>query len=122
MDFIRFEKVFHSNLYENTAKKGMYGVLGSQKIIYKKPLKRWSKFKITVALEGWDDKWAYHKQTFTQNGEIHAIGYTKAGFWKHKKIQNMDHIFKNCGVTEKIKIPSKVYDLFKNDRTLLKPD
>jgi hypothetical protein len=35
MDLIRFEKVFRSKLYENTAKKGMFAVLGSQKIICK---------------------------------------------------------------------------------------
>ena len=39
MDFIRFEILFRSKLYENTFKKGIFPVLGSQKIIYKKPLK-----------------------------------------------------------------------------------
>ncbi|WP_026813922.1 thioesterase family protein [Arenibacter certesii] len=56
MDFIRLEKMFRSNLYDNTIKKGMFPVLGSQKIIYRKPLKRWSTFRITLVLEGWDDK------------------------------------------------------------------
>ena len=45
MDLIRCEVVFRSKLYENTIKKGMFGVLASQKIIYKKPLKRWKKIQ-----------------------------------------------------------------------------
>ena len=120
MDFSRFEKVFRSNLYQNTIKKGMYGVLGSQKIIYKKPLRRWTKFQITLKLEGWDNKWVYHKQTFTQNGDIHAIGYTKAGFWKNKKIQNMEVILGNCGHKSSPIISTEISNLFKDDRILLK--
>ncbi len=80
MDFIRFEKMFRSKLNDNTVKKGMFTVLGSQKIIYKKPLKMWSTFHITLVLEGWDYKWVYHKQFFTQNDQVCTIGYTRAAF------------------------------------------
>ena len=89
MDLIRYEVVFRSKLYDNTIKKGMFGVLASQKIIYKKPLKILKKFNITLKLEGADEKWVYHQQIFEQSGQICAIGYTKAGFWKNKKAQDM---------------------------------
>jgi len=121
MDFIRFEKMFRSKLYENTVKKGMYAVLGSQKIIYKKPLKRWSTFTITLVLEGWDEKWVYHKQVFKQNNQVCAIGYTKAAFWKHKKAQEISGIFKNCDVQQKeMKISENIQSIFDNDYSLLK--
>jgi len=61
MDLIRLEVMFRSDLYKNSVKKGMFPVIGSQKIIYKKPLKRWSKFSVTLMLEGWDDNWVYHR-------------------------------------------------------------
>tara|TARA_R110002033_G_scaffold39989_1_gene80108 strand:- start:3323 stop:3709 length:387 start_codon:yes stop_codon:yes gene_type:complete len=121
MDLIRFEKMFRSKLYANTVKKGMFAVLGSQKIIYKKPLKRWTFFKITLVLEGWDDKWVYHKQIFEQNNQICAIGYTKAAFWKNKKAQDMKRILKNCGVTAtEMKIPPEIQHVFETDYQLLK--
>jgi acyl-CoA thioesterase FadM len=121
MDFIRFEKMFRSKLFENTVKKGMYAVLGSQKIIYKKPLKMWSTFKITLILEGWDDKWVYHSQVFEQNNQVCAIGYTKAAFWKDKKAQDLKMIFKNCGVTvDELKISAEIHDIFSSDYQLLK--
>lgn len=121
MDFIRFEKMFRSPLYENAARKGMFGVLGSQKIIYKKPLRLGSKFTITLLLEGWDKKWFYHKQIFEQKGELCAIGYTKAGFWKHKKLQDLAFIFEKCGITEKKrKISREVALLFEDDYELVK--
>ena len=121
MDFIRFEKMFRSKLYRNTVKKGMFAVLGSQKIIYKKPLKMWSTFHITLVVEGWDDKWVYHKHVFTQKDEVCAIGYTKAAFWKNKKGQNIKKIFKNCGLTRsEMNPPEAVQHIFDGDYQLLK--
>ena len=119
MDLIRYEVVFRSKLYENTLKKGMFGVLTSQKIIYKKPLKMFKKFDITLILEGSDDKWVYHRQVFRQNGQVCAIGYTKAGFWKNKKAQKINAILMKSD--SEIKLPSEeVLNMFKNDYSLLK--
>ena len=121
MDFIRFEKMFRSKLYENTVKKGMFAVLGSQKIIYKKPLKRWTIFQITLVLEGWDDKWVYHKQLFEQDNQLCAIGYTKAAFWKDKKAQDIRKIIKNCGVeATEMNISIEIQKIFNIDYKLLK--
>ncbi|MFC4721005.1 acyl-CoA thioesterase [Geojedonia litorea] len=121
MDLIRYEVVFRSKMYDETVKKGMFGVLASQKIIYKKPLKLWSKFKITLVLDGWDDKWVYHRQIFEQNNQVCAIGFTKAGFWKHKKAQSMIEILRKCGISSSPKAPStEVLDLFDKDYDLLK--
>ena len=121
MDLIRYEVVFRSKLNENTVKKGMFGVLASQKIIYKKPLKLWKKFTITLKMDGSDEKWVYHRQIFEQNGEICAIGFTKAGFWKHKKAQNMRAILINSGAEKEIKTPStEILNMFNNDYEILK--
>ncbi len=120
MDFIRYELLFRTELYAKTFKRGMFGVLGSQKIIYRKPLKRWSKFKITLYLEGWDDKWAYHRQVFRQKGNVCAIGYTKLAFLKNKELQSMNEILKKCGYKGPVKSPSAIIlNLFRNDHDLL---
>lgn len=120
MDFIRFEKMFRSELFANTVKKGMYPVLGSQKVIYKIPLKRWSSFTTTLVLEGWDEKWVYHKQVFEQHNRIVAIGYTKVAFWRNKKAQNIPKILKNSGVKQsQMPVPQKVRTVFERDYELL---
>ena len=121
MDFIRFEKMFRSKLFANTVKKGIYPVLGSQKIIYKRPIKMWTTFKITLVMEGWDNKWVYHSQVFEQHNQVCAIGYTKAAFWKNKKAQDLKTILKNCGVNiEEMKVPEEIHDLFNSDYHLLR--
>ena len=121
MDLIRLEVMFRSELYKNTVKKGMYPVIGSQKIIYKKPLKRWSRFSVTLALEGWDDNWVYHRQIFKQNTQICAIGFTKVGFWKKHKIQDIRSIIAKSGLLKPEMIVSpEVLDFFSNDYDILK--
>ncbi len=120
MDLIRFEILFRSKLFDATLKKGIIPTLGSQKIIYKKPLKVFTKFKITLIIDGWDDKWVYHKQMFEQNGKIMAIGYTKVAFWKNKKTLNLTDILADAGVHIKQQKPSlAILNLFNNDYALL---
>jgi len=121
MDLIRFEVVFRSKLYEHTIKKGMTGVLASQKIIYKKPLKMWKKFEITLQMDGSDEKWVYHRQIFKQGEQICAIGFTKAGFWKNKKAQDMRQILIDSGAEDRIRPPSaEMLSMFQNDYQFLK--
>lgn len=115
MDFMRFEILFRSNLYNATIKKGILPTLGSQKVIYKKPLKIWQKFKVTLINEGWDDKYVYHRQNFSRNGELYAIGFTKVAFWKNKKVQNMYQIIRDCGIEINRKPPQEVLDIFRPD-------
>jgi len=121
MDLIRYEVVFRSDLYDNTVRKGMFGVLASQKIIYKKPLKMLKTFDITLKLEGSDDKWVYHRQIFTQNGQICAVGFTKAGFWKNKNVQDMEDILRQSDPEHEPKTPStEILSMFENDYETLK--
>lgn len=123
MDFIRIEILFRTKLYDNTYKKGIYPVLGSQKFIYRKPLKRWSKFSVTLVLEGWDDKWVYHKQVFKQKGEICGIGYTKVAFWKNRKALDIRKIIFDSGIERKEMNPSpEVLGIFENDYHMLKSE
>jgi len=123
MDLIRYELLFRTKLYAATVSKGLLPILGAQKIIYKKPLKRWTKFSITLILEGWDDKWAYHRQVFQQNNEVCAIGYTKVAFWKNKKVQDMREILFETGVTKKEMNPSAtIRNIFDSDSELLKSE
>ena len=120
MDLIRYELLFRTELYANTINRGMFAVLGSQKVIYKKPLKRWTKFSITLTLEGWDDKWVYNRQVFKQNNKICAIGYTKLAFMKKGKSQSINEILSKSGIKGSVKNPPEtVLNLFSNDRDLL---
>ena len=121
MDFIRLELMFRSSLYDNTVKKGMLAILGSQKVIYKKPLKLLSKFSVKLILEEWDEKWAYHRHIFIQDHQICAIGLSKLAFRKNKKMQNMEKIIIDCGIAKSgIRPTPAIKHVFNQDYELLR--
>jgi hypothetical protein len=48
MDFMRWEMIALSKLYNEIVLKGLAPTLGSQKIVCRKPLKRWTKFNVSL--------------------------------------------------------------------------
>lgn len=120
MDFIRWEVIARSKLYHQIVLKGLAPTLGSQKIIYRKPLKRWTRFTLKVQAAGWDEKWVYHIHKFEQQGEIKAIGITRALIWKKDKPQILQQILENAGVKNIYKkAPDWVLNLFKTDADII---
>jgi acyl-CoA thioesterase FadM len=120
MDFIRWEMIARSRLYNEIVLKGLAPTLGSQKIIYRKPLKRWTRFTLNVHTAGWDEKWVYHIHKFEQKGEIKAVGITRALIWKKDKPQILQEILKNAGVKDlNRKPPDWVLKLFQSDSDII---
>lgn len=120
MDYIRLEFVARTRLYHEIFGKGLAPTLGAQKLIYRKPLKRWTTFTLRLQTAGWDDKWIYHIHLFEQAGEVKAIGVTKALIWKKDRPQILLEILKNAGGDNVSKPPAPwVVDVFKNDSDIL---
>ena len=120
MDFVRWEMIARSKLYHEIILKGLAPTLGSQKIVYRKPLKRWTKFTLRVLTLGWDEKWVYHIHKFEQHGEIKAVGVTRALIWKKDKPQILRQILENIGVKNLNKNPPEwVLSLFENDSNII---
>ena len=120
MDFIRWELIARSNLYKEIVLKGLAPTLGSQKIIYRKPLKLWTKFNVRLKTVGWDERWIYNVHKFEQGGEIKAIGITRALVWRKDKPQVLAEILKSIGVTNlDQKPPEWVLSIFRNDKDII---
>lgn len=120
MDFIRWELIARTKLYHEIVLKGLAPTLGSQKLIYRKPLKCWAKFTIRLQTAGWDDKWVYHIHRFEQNSEVKAIGITKALIWRKDKPQILLEILKNAGIDNIVNPPPDwVLQLFNNDSEII---
>ncbi len=120
MDFIRWELIARSKLYQSIVGRGFAPTLGSQKIIYRKPLKRWSKFKLTLKAAGWDDKWVYHLHYFEQGDVTMAIGITRSLIWKRDVPHLLADIIKEAGGPGGINPPpSWVQKLFEDDKIII---
>ena len=120
MDFIRWEMIARSKLYAEILPKGLAPTLGSQKIIYRKPLKLWTKFTVRLKTMGWDEKWVYHLHKFEQHGEVKAIGITRALIWKKDKPQILREILQTVGVKNLDNNPPEwVTNLFDSDTNII---
>lgn len=120
MDFIRWELIARSELYTAIVKRGMAPTLGSQKIIYRKPLKRGSRFKLKLETVGWDEKWVYHAHYFVQENTVKAIGITRALIWKKDVPHILAEIIAEAGgPREPNPPPDWVMELFVQDSGIL---
>ncbi|NAS11964.1 thioesterase [Flavobacteriaceae bacterium R33] len=119
MDFLRWELIARSKLFKAIVKRGLAPTLGSQKIIYRRPLKIWSKFDVVLESVGMDDKWVYHIHYFEQEDEVKAVGITRALIWKRDIPTALTDIMKEVGATEKKVPPSWVLSLFKEDKEII---
>jgi acyl-CoA thioesterase FadM len=123
MDFMRWEMIARSRLYNEVVLKGLAPTLGSQKVVYRKPLKLWTRFIVRLKTIGWDEKWVYHLHTFEQNGEVMAVGITRALVWRKDKPQILLKILKDIGVKDLgMRPPGWVLNLFENDSHIIAND
>ena len=75
MDFL-----FRTGLIKYCRKNHWSPLVGSQKMVYKKPLKRFERFQLSSQLHYCDDKWLYFKQTFLKEEEMIANCLVKVLF------------------------------------------
>ncbi|WP_019669994.1 acyl-CoA thioesterase [Eudoraea adriatica] len=119
MDFMRWELIGRSKLYNAIVKRGLAPTLGSQKIIYRKPLKLWTKFDVVLKTAGWDEKWIYHLHNFEQDGELKAIGITRALIWKRDVPGVLSEIMQEAGISQAKEPPLWVKELYANDAVII---
>lgn len=119
MDFIRWEMIARSDLFGAIVKGGLAPTLGSQKLIYRKPLKVWSRFEVELELAGYDEKWMYHIHRFLQHGEVRALGITRALIWRRDVPTATKDLLAAVGATGEMPPPGWVSAMFESDRELL---
>ncbi len=118
MDFIRWELIARSKLYKAIVKRRLAPSLGSQKIIYRRPLKIGSKFDVILESAGMDDKWVYYVHYFQQDDEVKAIGIARTLVWKRDIPTALKDIMKEVGAT-RTDPPLWVLNIFKEDKDII---
>ena len=120
MDYARWEQFARTDLYRAVLTRKLAPSLGSQKIIYRKPIKRGARVSMHVEIAGWDNRWFYHVHTFMQQNEVKAIGVTKGLFWRKDKLNTLEEIVQSAGFSNTKKTPPDwVLKLFENDGQII---
>ena len=120
MDYARWEQFARTDLFRAVFARKLAPSLGSQKIIYRKPIKRGTRVSMHVEIAGWDNRWFYHVHTFMQQNEVKAIGVTKGLFWRKDKQNTLEEIVQSAGFSNTKKSPPDwVLQLFENDGQII---
>ena len=120
MDYARWEQFARTELYRAVLTRKLAPSLGSQKIIYRKPIKRGTRVSMHVEIAGWDNRWFYHVHTFMQQNEVKAIGVTRGLFWRKDKLNTLEEIVQSAGFSSTKKTPPDwVLKLFENDGQII---
>lgn len=80
MDLGRLDLMVRCGLWARFTELGIYPVVASQTISYRKSLNPWQRFEIETRMAGYDERAAYVEQRFVRGGEIYARAFVKARF------------------------------------------
>ncbi|WP_307807433.1 acyl-CoA thioesterase [Naasia sp. SYSU D00948] len=80
MDLPRLDLLMRSGLWPRFRAAGIYPVVASQTITYRKSLQLWQRFRIETRIVGYDDRAVYLEQRFVVDGEVYARGFVKGRF------------------------------------------
>ena len=82
LDLGRIDLLLKARAYFKITRKGMYPVVASEMIRFRKSLRPFQAFEILTKMHGWDEKFFYLRQDFVVKGEIHASALIKGCFLK----------------------------------------
>jgi YbgC/YbaW family acyl-CoA thioester hydrolase len=80
MDLGRMDLVLRSGFWAAMNQNGMYSIIASQTITYRKSLKFGDRFQIETRVAGADEEAVYFHQRFTMSGEICAEAVVRQRF------------------------------------------
>lgn len=119
-DAARWELGIRAGFLKPAIKNRWVIISGGQKIIYRKPVKIFRFFQITMQFTGWDDKWLYAAHVFRQDGEVKCVSFTKLGLRVKRKLVNPHEVFGQMGYPGPHPVPEWVMRHFNQDIESLK--
>jgi acyl-CoA thioesterase FadM len=80
MDLGRMDLLIRAGAWARLRKLGIYPVVVSETISFRKSLRPWKKYVVESRVAGYDDKAVFLEQRFVVNGEIYATGFIRGRF------------------------------------------
>lgn len=80
MDLARVDLMIRAGAFSILSKNGIYPVVASESMKFKKSLKLFQKFNIQTQVVGWDERNFYLRQKFVKGSDTVSLAYIKAQF------------------------------------------
>jgi len=114
-DAARWELAVRAGFLKPAFKNRWVVILGGQKIMYRRPLKIFRKFQITMQFVGWDTKWIYAAHVFRQGSDVKCVSFSKIGLRARAGLVNPNSAFAAMGHIETKPPPVWVLRHFQED-------
>ena len=83
-DLVRVDLVIRSGAWARIRKAGLYPVLASSTMRFRRSISPFQKFTVTARVLAWDDKWIYIEHRFLTGADVAAISIVKTIFLSPK--------------------------------------
>jgi len=77
MDQVRFDFMLRSGIWRQLRAANTWPVLGSSSIRFRKSVRPWQRFEVTVRILSWDERWIYMGHCLIADAEAAAIAIVK---------------------------------------------
>jgi acyl-CoA thioesterase FadM len=114
-DAARWELALRAGFLKPALKNKWVVILGGQKIIYRRPVRIFRSFDLTLQFVGWDDKWLYAAHVFRQGGEVKCTSFTKIGIRARGKLVSPTEVLTQMGHAAPNVPPESVLRHFNQD-------
>ncbi len=78
MDLGRIDMMVRAGVWQVMKREGMYPVVASELMRFRRSLALWQKFELRSRLVAWDEKFVFLEQAFWSRGELCALALVKA--------------------------------------------
>jgi acyl-CoA thioesterase FadM len=79
-DLVRVDLVIRSGAWKRIRAAGLYPVLGTSTMRFRRSIRPFQKFTITARVVSWDDRWIYIEHKFITGQDVAAISIVKTIF------------------------------------------
>lgn len=84
MDLPRYDLIRRSGLWPKLQAAGVYPVVVSQTITYRKSLELWQRYEVQSRIVGYDERAVFIEQRFVVDGEVYARGIVAGRFLRRR--------------------------------------
>ncbi len=115
LDLGRIDLLARSGSWSKIRKRGIYPVVVSEAIRFRKSLNLFQKFYIQTHLIGWDERYFFLRQKFMVGEDVYASAIIKGRFLKGRGEKvSTEELFREAGVTVQKPAREKIEDLLSN--------
>jgi acyl-CoA thioesterase FadM len=82
MDLGRFELLIRAGVWDRMRRAGIYPVVASETITFRKSLQLWQRYTLESRIAGYDEKAVYIEQRFVVGGEVYVQAFLRGRFLK----------------------------------------